>query len=371
MPPITDPASDSTRSRARLVHRQGAAGLLCLLSLWGSQPGPVQAREVLDMAGRPVRVPDQITRPFGAAPPLTALLYALAPDLVIGLNIPFAPGSAAYLRPGLSELPVLGSAMGHGRQINPEALLALHPDLALAWQNDFSDLDPAGIEGPFRKIAVPVFYLKLDTLDDWPAAFELAGRLLGREARGAALADYIRAAQSRVAAAVSAIPAAQRVRVYYAEGLDGLRTDCDSSFHTEVIALAGARNVYHCTAKTMVGQEPVGLEQVLLWAPQALLVQDPQFAAAVGRDPRWAAVPALTTGLVLPVPQHPLNWVDRPPSFMRALGIQWLAHALYPERFPLDLAAETQRFYRLFFCVELTAGQRRALVGDLPAMVAP
>jgi len=371
MPPVTHPTCDSTRLRSRRAHRLGTAGLLCLLPLWGLHPGPALAREVLDMAGRSVQVPDQITRPFGAAPPLTALLYALAPELVIGLNMPFAPASAAYLPPGLTALPVLGSAMGHGRQINPEALLALHPDLALAWQNSFSDLDPAGIEESFRKIAVPVFYLKLDTLDDWPAAFELAGKLLGREARARELADYIRAARARVAAAVATIPAAERVRVYYAEGPDGLRTDCDSSFHTEVIALAGAENVYHCTPKTMVGQEPVGLEQVLLWAPQALLVQDPQFAAAVGRDPRWAAVPALTTGLVLPVPQHPLNWVDRPPSFMRALGIQWLAHALYPERFPLDLAAETQRFYRLFFGVELTAGQRKALVGNLTATVAP
>lgn len=33
----------------------------------------------------------RLARPFGAAPPIAALLYALAPELVIGLDMPFAP----------------------------------------------------------------------------------------------------------------------------------------------------------------------------------------------------------------------------------------------------------------------------------------
>ncbi|WP_295461225.1 ABC transporter substrate-binding protein [uncultured Thiodictyon sp.] len=323
------------------------------------------------MAGRTVAVPDPVARPFGAAPPLTALLLALAPDLVHALNMPLAPGALDYLPPPAAPLPVLGSAMGHGRQINPEALLAVRPDLALAWLNAASDLDQAGIEAPFRKIGVPVFFLKLDTLEDWPAAFETAGRLLGREARAQALADYIRAAQARVTAAVSGIASAQQVRVYYAEGPDGLATDCNTSFHTEAIALAGAYNVYRCTAKTMVGQERVSLEQVLLWQPQVLLVQDPVFARTVRHDPRWAQVPAVAAGRVIAIPRLPLNWIDRPPSFMRALGIQWLANALYPERLPLDLEAETRRFYTLFFGVEPTQAQVAALLHVDSAGTAP
>jgi iron complex transport system substrate-binding protein len=38
---------------------------------------------------------------------------------------------------------------------------------------------------------------------------------------------------------------------------------------------------------------------------------------------------------------------------MRILGIQWLTHCLYPDRFPLDLPAETQKFYRLFLRIDL------------------
>ena len=212
-------------------------------------PASADTATMVDMAGRQVAVPKAVERPFGAAPPITALLFALAPERVIALNMPFAPDSAGLVPPATAGLPVLGSAMGHGRQVDPEALLKVRPDLAIAWQNAFSDLDPDGIAAPFRKIGVPVFFVKLDTLDDWPAAFETVGELLGREARAKALADYIREALARVRAAVAAIPESERLPVYYAEGPDGLATDCDRSFHTEAIALAGGANVYRCATQ--------------------------------------------------------------------------------------------------------------------------
>lgn len=325
--------------------------------------GGAQAREVVDMAGRTVSVPDVAERPFGAAPPLTALLYALDPSLVHALNMPFTPGSGRMLRPGTLDLPVLGSAMGHGKQVNPEALLALKPDLALAWLNGKSDIAPVGIEAPFRKVGVPLVYVRLDTLADWPAAFEYVGRLVGREARGRELADYIRAAMARVDQAVADVPEERRTTVYYAETPDGLATDCDHSFHAEPIALAGGANVYRCVQKTMMGQERVDMERVLLWNPQVIVAQDPHFLASAAQDPRWQRIAAFKSGRVLDVPRKPMNWLDRPPSFMRALGIQWLANAFYPDRYATDMRAETRRFYHLFFGVDLTESELDELLG--------
>ncbi len=335
-------------------------GLLVLLLVMAC--GHAQSREITDMAGRKVTLPDAIARPFGAAPPLTALLYALAPETVRALNMPFTPGSEAYLLPGVADLPVLGSAMGHGKQINPEALLALRPDVALAWKNQNSDLAMDGIEAPFRKAGVPVVYIKLDTLADWPPAFEFVGRLLGREARGKALADYIRQAMARVDKAVAGIPAGQRVTVYYAETPDGLATDCHQSFHAEAIELAGGYNVHRCVLKTMVGQERVDMERVLLWNPRFIVAQDPLFIARAASDARWSRIAAFKAGHVLDVPRKPMNWLDRPPSFMRALGIQWLAAAFYPDRYVQDMRAETRAFYRLFFGVELGEPELSALL---------
>lgn len=343
--------------RSRLRHAIPVVLLACCAA------AGAQAREVVDMAGRTVSVPEVVERPFGAAPPLTALLYALDPALVRALNMAFTPGSEHFLRPGTQALPVLGSAMGHGRQVNPEALLALKPDLALGWLNAKSDLPPAGIEAPFRKIGVPLVYVRLETLADWPPAFEYVGRLLGREARGKELADYIRHAMARVDAAVAAVPADRRTTVYYAETPDGLATDCDTSFHAEPIALAGGANVYRCSQRTMYGQERVDMERVLLWNPQVVVAQDPLFLAGAGTDPRWQRIAAFKSGRVLDVPRKPMNWLDRPPSFMRALGIQWLAQAFYPDRFKIDMRAETRAFYRLFFGVELAEADLDELLG--------
>ncbi|MDR3390565.1 MAG: ABC transporter substrate-binding protein [Sulfuriferula sp.] len=332
--------------------RQIAATLLLIAAALLS--GPAAAREITDMAGRKIDIPDSIERPLGAQPPITALLYILAPDMVHALNMPFTPGSESFLRPGTENLPIIGSAMGHGRQINPETLLALKPDVAFAWKNAFSDLDPSGIEAPFRKTGIPVVYIKLDTLADWPPALEYVGRLLGREARAKMLADYIRQAMSKVQKATAGIPPSRQVTVYYAETPDGLSTDCNTSFHSEPIALAGGDNVYHCTLKTMMGQERIDMERILMWNPQVIVVQDQMFFDNVALDQRWSRVEAVKSGRLLNVPRKPMNWLDRPPSFTRALGIQWLAHELYPDRFRIDMRAETRNFYRLFFGVELS-----------------
>lgn len=356
----TPRSSDSGRRRCAWQREVRIRLLYISLALLSA---PVSAQPVVDMAGRTVEVPERIERPFGAAPPVTALLYALDPQRVIALNMPFTPGSESYLQSGTTTLPVVGSAMGHGRQVNPEVLLQLRPDVALAWRNSFSDLDPAGIETPFRKAGIPVLYIQLDKLSDWPAAFEFVGKLIGREARGRLLADYIREAQSRIDDALSDLPEAERVSVYYAEMPDGLASDCHTSFHTEAIELARGYNLYRCQPRSMVGQERIGMEQVALWDPQFIVAQDQLFLNRARREARWTRLSAFRNDRVLDVPRKPMNWLDRPPSFMRALGSQWLAHAFYPQRFSLDIAAETRRFYRLFFDIELTDAQLHELLG--------
>ena len=94
-------------------------------------------------------------------------------------------------------------------------------------------------------------YVQLDKLSDWPAAFEFVGTLIGREARGKALAAYIRDAQARVDAALGELPESERISVYYAEMPDGLASDCHTSFHTEAIELARITSYNVCYTKLL------------------------------------------------------------------------------------------------------------------------
>lgn len=311
-----------------------------------------QAAEVVDMVGRRVQAPDHIERVFGAAPPLNVLLHSLAPDKMIGLSFPIPAEGQRYFPPRLRGLPVVGGIFGMGQQMNPEAVLAMQPDIALAWKSPF--IDQARIEAAFAKIGLPVVFIQLDTLADWPAALRYTGRLLGQPARGETLARLVEAPLAKVAQVTARIPLEQRPRVYYAEGPDGLATDCHQSFHTEAIELAGGYNVYRCQPKDHTGMEKVSLEQVLAFAPDIIIAQDAQFARAVAQDPRWRQVKAVRAGRVYSVPRWPHNWIDRPPSLMRVLGVQWLAGLFYPKQLPFDRLAHTRAFYQQVLGVSLT-----------------
>ena len=339
-----------------ILHRILLAALLASTAL------AAQAREITDMAGRKVTVPDHITRVYGSAPPLNVLLYALAPDAMISVSFPFTEDDKRYVSPKVAALPVLGGVIGMGQQMEPETVKAAKPDIALAWKSPFTDQKK--IEETFARIGLPVVFVSMDTLAEWPAAITFVGKLLGREAKAKPLADYVSLSMQKVAKAVAAIPENKRVRVYYAESSDGLATDCHKSFHTEPIELAGGYNVYRCEPSSHMGMERVSPEQVLAFNPQIILAQDGNTVAAIKADARWKNVQAVKDGRIYPIPHTPFNWLDRPPSFMRALGIQWLANLFYPEIYPLQVHRETRAFYQQFLGVDLNHDDMERIFGS-------
>jgi iron complex transport system substrate-binding protein len=326
------------------------AGLLFALALACSRALAAETRDIVDMAGRRVAIPAHPARIYGAAPPVTLTLYALAPELLIGLNVPFRGDEKPLLRKEAAELPAIGSQAGMGRELNLEEVASRRPDLVIAWLGHFMEIDKA--ERSFARIGAPVIFLKLDTLEDYSKAFVFLGEILGREQKASEFARYIDDALARVREATASIPPEQRIRVYYAETADGLATDCDKGFHAEAIALAAGDNVYHCTQSTHLGQDRIGLEQIVALRPQIIVAQHKGFGEMAKTHSQWRNVEAVKQGRIVFVPHAPFNWIDRPPSYMRALGVQWLAHLFYPERYPLDLVAETKSFYRLFLGVE-------------------
>lgn len=307
------------------------------------------AREVTDMVGRKVTVPDKIERVFGSAPPLNVLLHAVAPETMVGLSFPVTDQAKPFFPARLQGLPVAGGIFGMGQQMNAETVLGLKPDIALAWKSPF--IDQAKIEGDFAKTGVPMVFIQLDKLADWPAALRYTGKLLSHEKAAEMQAAYVEQSLDKVAKAVAAIPEGKRPRVYYAEGVDGLATDCHTSFHTEAIELAGGYNVYRCQPKDHMGMERISLEQVIAFDPDFIVTHERNFAAIVHNEPRWQGIRAVKNGQIHLVPKWPHNWIDRPPSVMRVLGVQWLASVFHPKAFTFDLHRQTRDFYQLFLGV--------------------
>lgn len=333
-------------SFARAALRRAAAFLLAAgIAFAGA---PARAGEIVDMAGQHVTVPDEI-RSVYAMTHAMPLVAALAPDLLAGFAFPRSPSAETlrFLPPSMAALPNLGG----GPDANLETLKAAHVDIALGWTSK-NEQYPAK---QLARIGLPVVFIDVDRLSQYPATFRFLGRLLHREARGEALAGALEAEMATLKRATTDIAEADMPRVYYAEAIDGLTSQCDASDRAEVIALAGGVNALHCdNPASMAGNYPLDLEKLLTVDPDVIVTRFAQTATAVRTDPRWAGLKAVKTGRVYAMPAYPFNWFDRPPSFMRVMGARWLAAKLHPGRAAFDLPAETRRFYALFFGVTPT-----------------
>ena len=184
--------------------------------------------EVRDDYGRPVALPVPAQRIVSLAPHLTELLYAAgAGERVVGVveHSDFPPQAA--------QLPRVGSEAA----IDLEALIALRPDLVVAWPN-------AGSRRALERLdalALPVFRSEPRELDQIAATLERLGVLAGSEvpARRAAQAfrDRVRGLQARYSGRRS-------VRVFYQVWDRPLVTVNGEHIISKVMQLCGGENVF-------------------------------------------------------------------------------------------------------------------------------
>lgn len=321
-----------------------------------------EARQITDMAGRQVTIPDEIHKVYATSPPATYMVYAMDPSLVAGLNFPFNASEKTYLDPRMAKLPVIGGWFGQGRIANLETLLQVQPEIILVWMWQDSAVNKR-IEQALRPLKIPVVCFTMKSLSDYPAVFRFMGSLFNRPERAGLLARYTEETLAEATRATAAISSTERLTVYYAEGADGLSTECHASVHAQLIPLSGGINVHRCGDHSSFGMQKITMEQVLQYDPQVIVFHEPSFADRLLHDPKWRNIRAVRDGRVYQIPRTPFNWFDRPPSFMRLLGLKWMIHRLYPQAFPLDPISETCRFYRLFLNVTLDEASARELVG--------
>lgn len=298
-----------------------------------------------DSAGRRIAVPARVERVFAAGPPASVLVFAIAPDTLLGWNRAMTPEEARFIPPRYAALPALGRLTGRANTANVETVLKARPDLIL----DVGSVTPTFVSLADRVQAqTGVPYVLLDgRLEALSRTLELAGALLGRDDRAQRLAQYVGRTLEEVRTQVSMIAEKQRPRVYYARGPNGLQTALPGSINVEALEFVGARNV--AAGPPGGGLINVSREQVLAWNPEVIVTIDPNFYAAVWSDPAWAGVAAVRSGRVHLSPHLPFGWVDFPPGLNRVMGVRWLAAVLYPDRFPGDLRRQTEAFYRLFY----------------------
>lgn len=346
------------RPGMKRMERKTAAFVFAVLFLFLSALSAVEAREITDMTGRKVTVPDRIRKIYATSPPVTYMIYALDQALLAGLNAPLKEQEKKFLPQRLHSLPVLGGYFGQGQVANIEMIMKVNPDVVIMWMSQDTAVNRK-METDMKNLGIPLVYMEGDRVEEYGRGLKFLGRLTNREERAKKLAAYGENVLKEVAAVTRAIPPGKRVSVYYAEGPDGLYTECHTSRHAELINLVGAENVHRCRTKSSFGMEKISLEKVLLHNPEVIFIQERDFYNRIKTDPRWRRVRAVRNGRVFIIPKAPFNWFDRPPSYMRYLGVKWVMNCLYPHLYHIDMIVEMKAFYRLFLGIELTDEQCR------------
>jgi iron complex transport system substrate-binding protein len=329
----------------RCSRRAAAFGLGAALVSPRLAHAQAATREVVDSAGRRVRVPSGVARVYAAGPPASVLLYALAPDTLVGWTSAFRAAERPFVPQRYADLPVLGRLTGRGNTANPETVLATRPDLIF----DYGTINDTYVSLADRVQAqTGVPYLLIDgAFPKMPDAFSLLGEILDETARGAQFAAFARDTLADIAARVARRPAARRPRLYFARGPQGLETGLAGSINVEAIEQMGATNVAASLGRGGLAQ--VSIEQVLLFDPDTIVAIDPNFHAGVVANPLWASVAAVRRRRVFLAPNVPFGWIDFPPSVNRLLGLRWLGRVLYPDLFPEPLGPVVAAFFEMFY----------------------
>jgi iron complex transport system substrate-binding protein len=346
------------------------AGLLLISAASGCATGAVSAdrdlagetRVFTDSAGRKTELPREIDRiaPSGAYAQI--MLYTLCPEKLIGLSAPFSRNQKKYIDEGYWDLPVFGQFYGKNATMNFEEIIKAGPDVIIdiGEEKDGIAADMDGISG---QTGIPVVFVEA-TLDTMADAYDTLGELLGVPERAAELSSYVRWALALAAETRAGIAAEDRVKVLFGNGEYGLEVAGAGSIHAETLDVAGAENVAVLDRVSGSGRDAVSVEQVLLWDPDVVILAPDSCYNDIFDDPQWADVGAVRRGAVYEIPMGPYSWLDRPPSVQRALGVLWLGNLLYPELYDMDMIAETQRFYALFWNYALTEDEARALLAN-------
>jgi iron complex transport system substrate-binding protein len=296
------------------------AFLLSLLPGCGSpsrMDASVEKVQFTDSAGRTVEVPQNITRIAASGSLAQIVLLALAPDQLVGVANQWSAGAEQFILPRYRDLPVLGQFYGSG-DLNLEEIAKASPqviiDVGEAKSTIVADMDNIS-----KQVNIPAVHITAD-MKMVPAAYRTLGRLLGREDRAEALAQYCEEVYGETLEVLQKVGEGGKVKLLYCMADDGLNVIARGSYHAEVIDWL-SDNLAVVDSPTAKGTgNAVDMEQLLNWNPDVIIfAPDSMYKYAAG-DPAWRNLKAISSGRYYEVPKYPYNWMGFPPSVNRYLA---------------------------------------------------
>jgi iron complex transport system substrate-binding protein len=202
--------------------RQVLVGLLLAFA------AQAQAVESVDILGDDIQLAQPAQRIVSLAPHITELLFAAG----VGARIVGADAWSDY-PPAARNI----ARIGDSSRIDLERVLALKPDLVVAWDSGNPRADIARL----RQLGVPVFVSEPRRLQDIADDLRKLGHLAGADAAADAAAQSF---EARVVALRAKYAEQRPLRVFYQISAQPLMTVNGAHLISALLALCGGRNVF-------------------------------------------------------------------------------------------------------------------------------
>jgi iron complex transport system substrate-binding protein len=225
-----------------------------------------------------------------AAGPARPRLMSLAPGLT---ETVYAAGAGSLLVGTVeySDYPTAARAVprvGNAWRVDLERVLALKPDLVLAWPTG----TPAATMSQLRSLGLKVVEVPTRRLADVPAALRQIGAIAGTEVDAEAAA---RAFEQRITRYRTTYATRTPVTVFIEIDDEPVYTVNGQHVISEIVELCGGRNVF---AQLPQLAPPISTEAVLAADPQVILTTDDTIVDPLALWQRWPRMQAVRSNTV-------------------------------------------------------------------------
>ena len=256
-------------------------GVAAHLFLTPSTVETVGSKNITDMVGRTVQMPASVGNVVATSPPMTTVIYMIAPEKLTAVNFQWTDDELKYIPSQYASLPVVGGWYGT-QDGSYEEFIASEPDMVIESIDEGGDGDLATVQERQNKFGeIPVVAVN-DTTDveKVDGSITFIGDVLGAQDNAKKLTDFNDKYLNIVHQKSGQIT--DKKTVYYAQGNDGLQTNPSNSTHGQLIDLVGGENVANSLAQgnTTSGIQ-VSMEQIIKWNPDVIITTNPDFYGKV------------------------------------------------------------------------------------------
>lgn len=314
----------------------------------------IQAQTIVDQNNISVEIPKDISRIITIPIPMASMVVTIdgGSQRLVAVNRSshddFVQGFLSKIYPEVVNIPY--DIASDGFVPNVETLAKLHPDVVFQW-GDRGD----AIVKPIKDIGLPVLtmvYGETRYVSDW---MEMTGNVLNKPARAKQLADWFVSNYAAIQDNTKNIPDTSRPNVVYLyRYTSGFVVAGKSTSYQGDIDIAGGKNV----AGNLSGFAPVNIEQLLIWNPDIILLNNfegdltPQM---VYQDARLQHLSAVVNKKVYVYPRGGFRW--DPPSQESILSLHWLSLLFHPQQTHHDFRQKMRETYELLYNYQLNDNQ--------------